>query len=573
MAVKNHDIANIFEKIADLLEIEGENRFRIRAYHNAAMTLENLSQNAADMVKRGEDLTKLPGIGEDLADKIVTIVENKEVKLLKELEDKTPSELINLMNISGLGAKKIKKLHDQLNIRNIDDLKQAAEEGKIQKIPEFGAKTEESILEGIKKIKNEYNRIKISVADQYTIPLVEYLKEDQNIQKIEVAGSYRRRQETIGDIDILVTCDKGLDVINKFIAYDEVQQVLSKGETRSSVILKSGIQVDIRVVPPKSYGAALLYFTGSKSHNIVIRKIAKQKNWKINEYGVFEGEKFIAGETEKEIYEKLGLSYIEPELRENNGEIEAAMKGKLPKLIELSDIKGDLHTHTKVTDGKNSLEEMVEAAQKRGYQYIANTEHSKHVTIARGLAEKGVLENIKRVDKVNEKFKNFTVLKGIEVDILEDGSLDLSDEILKELDIVVCAVHYKFDLPKEKQTERILRAMDSPYCNILAHPTTRLINKREPSDVDMEKIMKKAKETGCILELNSHPDRLDLKDIYCKMAKDMGIKLVISTDSHSTSGYDNIRYGIDQARRAWLEADNVINTKSINELKKLLKRK
>lgn len=572
MPVNNTDIAEIFNEIADLLEIEGENRFRIRAYRNAAMTIENLSQNATTMIKKGEDLTKLPGIGQDLAEKIKNIVETGKVDLLNKLKKEIPSELRDLISIQGLGPKKIKKLHDELNIQNIEDLKQAAQEQKIRNLPEFSSKSEEHIIEEIKKIKNEYNRIKISTADQYARPLVEFLKENKNIQKIEIAGSYRRRQETIGDIDILVICDESKEVMNKFVNYEDVQKVLSKGETRSSIVLKSGIQVDIRVVPQKSYGAALHYFTGSKAHNVAIRKLAKDRGWKVNEYGIFEGENFLVGESEEELYKKLDLSYIPPELRENRGEIEAAAKRTLPKLIELKDIKGDLHVHTKITDGRNSLEEMVETAQKKGYQYIASTEHSKHVSVARGLDVEGLIQQIKRVDKINESLNNFTVLKGIELDILEDGSLDLPDSILKELDIVVCAIHYKFNLPKQKQTERILKAMDSPYFNIFAHPTGRLINERAPYDVDIEQIMDKAKENHCILEINSHPARLDLNDIYCKMAKDKGIKLAISTDAHSIISYDNISYGIGQARRGWIEANDVINTRGVNELKALLKK-
>ncbi len=572
MPVRNNDIAEIFNKIADLLEIDGENPFRVRAYRNAAITIENLSQDAADIIKKGEDLTKLPGIGHDLAEKINNIVNKREIELLKKLEEKIPVDLTNLMHISGLGAKKIKKLYDALNIKNIDELAQAAQQKKVQKVPEFSVKTEEHILEEISKIKKEYNRIKLSIADQYVLPIVEYLKKNQNIQNIEIAGSCRRRQETIGDIDILVTCESNHKVMDEFVSYEDVQKILSKGETRSSIILKSGIQVDLRVVPQKSYGAALHYFTGSKSHNIAIRKLAKQKKWKVNEYGLFEGENFIAGESEEGIYKKFGLPYIEPELRENRGELEAAAKGKLPKLIKLSDIKGDLHVHTTATDGHNSLEEMAEAAQKRGYEYIANTEHSKHVTVAKGFDAKKLAEQIKIIDKFNENLKNFTVLKSIEVDILEDGSLDLPDKILKELDIVVCAIHYKFNLPREKQTERILRAMDNPYFNIFAHPTCRLINEREPYEIDMEKIMKKAKESNCILEINSQPSRLDLNDIYCKIAKEMGIKFAISTDSHNTSGYDYMRYGIGQAKRGWIEANDVINTRNIHELKNLIKR-
>lgn len=572
MPVNNTDIAKTFNKVADLLEIEGENPFKIRAYRNAALTIENLTHNVPDMINRDEDLTELPGIGKDLAAKMKNIVKTGELELLTELENKFPPGLSKLMDIPGIGAKRVKKLYSALNIQNIDDLAKAAEEKRIRALPDFSAKLEEHFLEEIKKIKKEYNRMKLSVVDKYVLPLVKYLKKDKSVEDIEIAGSYRRRQETIGDIDILVTCEDSTAIMERFINYEDVDRVLSKGETRASVMLKSDLQVDIRVVPQESYGAALLYFTGSKAHNIEIRRIAKRKDWKVNEYGLLDREKIIASESEEAIYESLDLQYIPPELRENRGEFEAAAKGKLPKLIEIKDIKGDLHVHTKATDGHNTLEEMVEAAQGKGYQYIANTEHSKHVSIARGLDANHLLEQIKKVDKVNRSLKNFVVLKSVEVDILEDGTLDMPDTILKELDIVICSIHYKFNLPKKAQTERILRAMDSPYFNIFGHPTGRLINERSPYDYDIEQVMKKAKENNCILELNSHPSRLDLNDIHCKMAKEMGIKIAISTDSHSDSGYDNIMYGIGQARRGWLEANDVINTRNIKELKKLLKK-
>lgn len=570
--VKNIDIANIFDRLADLLELEGENPFRVRAYRNAAATVENLPQNLEEMVKKGDDLTSLPAIGNDLAQKINDIVNHKEIDLLKRLEEKNPIDFEELNRIQGLGPRRIKKLYEILNVQNIDDLYHAAEEQKIRNLPGFSKKIEEHILEEIKKIKEKYNRMKISTAEQNALPIVEYLRENRSIQDIEIAGSYRRRKETIGDLDILVTCEDSISVMTHFVNYFDIDEVLSKGDTRSSIILKSGIQVDLRVLPQKSYGAAMLYFTGSKAHNIVIRKLAKQKDWKVNEYGLFSNDDFLAGETEKGIYNKLGLPYIEPELRENRGEFEAAESGNLPELIKLSDIKGDLHTHTNLTDGKNTLEEMAEAAQKLGYKYIANTDHSKRVTVAGGLDEKQVFENIKRTDKLNENFKDFTILKGIEVDILEDGSLDLSDKVLKELDIVVGAIHYKFNLSREEQTERILRAMDNPYLNIIAHPTGRLINEREPYDIDLEKIMQKAKENNCILEINSQPSRLDLNDLNSRKAKEMAVKLVISTDAHSTTQYDFMRFGIGQARRGWIEKNNVINTRNINQLKKIIKR-
>lgn len=573
MPVKNIDIANIFDKLADLLELEGENPFRVRAYRNAAITVENLSQDLSDAVKKGEDLTRLPSIGPDLEQKIYDIVNNKEIELLKRLEEKNPIDLAALTRIQGLGPRKMKKLYDILGVRNIDELAYAAEHKKIRDIPGFSIKAEEHILDEIKKIKEHYNRIKLSTAEQYALPIVEYLRKNRSIKDIEIAGSYRRRQETVGDIDILVTCGDSRSVMTEFVNYEEVKEVLSKGDTRSSVILKSGLQVDLRVVIEQSYGAAMLYFTGSKAHNIVIRRLAKQREWKVNEYGLFSDNDFIAGETEAGIYEKLGLPYIEPELRENRGEFEAAEDGRLPKLIKLSDMKGDLHTHTNLTDGKNTLEEMAQAAQNLGYKYIANTEHSKRVTVAGGLDAEQVIENIKRIDMLNEKFDNFTVLKGIEVDILEDGSLDLPDDVLKELDIVLGAIHYRFNLSREKQTERILKAMDNPYLNILAHPTGRLINEREPIDIDLEKIMRKAKENNCILEINAQPSRLDLNDIHSRAAKEMGVKLVISTDSHSTAQYDYMRFGIGQARRGWIEKKNVINTRDIEQLRKLIKRK
>lgn len=572
MTIKNIEIAQIFNKLADLLELEEENPFRVRAYRNAAVTIENLTQDLSEMVKHGEDLTELPGIGDAIAEKIENIVKTNHLTQLTELEEKNPIDFEQLSRIQGLGAKRIKRLYEELGIKNLEELAQAADEHKIHELPGFNAKLEEQIAEEIKKIKERYNRIKISTAEQYALPYVEYLKKDSCVKNIEIAGSFRRKQETIGDIDILVTCNNSASVMDRFINYDEVDKVISKGESRSSVVLKSGIQVDLKVVPQKSYGAALNYFTGSKSHNIHLRKLAKQKGWKINEYGIFDGNKYIAGKTEEEIYKKLGLPYIEPELRGNGEELEAAEKGKLPNLIKLSDIKGDLHVHTTLTDGRNSLDEMTEAAQKLGYEYMANTDHSQRLAMANGLTPERLKENIKRIDKLNEKLKDFTVLKGIEVDILENGTLDLPNVVLKELDIVVCAVHSKFNLTQEKQTERVLRAMDNPYFNILAHPTGRLINEREPYEIDMERIMKKAKENNCFLEINSQPSRLDLNDHYIKMGKEIGIKFAISTDAHSIADFNFMRFGAAQARRGWLEAKDVINTRSLNELKKLIKR-
>jgi len=388
-----------------------------------------------------------------------------------------------------------------------------------------------------------------------------------------VAGSYRRRKETVGDLDILITAKKGASVMDRFTDYDEVEEIVSKGKTRSTVRLRSGLSVDLRVVPQVSYGAALHYFTGSKAHNIAIRKIGVKKGYKVNEYGVFKNEKRIAGKTETEIYKKMGLHYVEPELREQRGEIEAARKNKLPNLIRVQDIRGDLHSHTKATDGHHTLKQMAQAAQKKGYDYLAITEHSQHLTVAKGLNKKRLLEHIKAIDKLNEKSDGIVLLKSIEVDILEDGKLDLPDSVLKELDLVVGSVHYKFDLSRKKQTQRVQRAMDNPYFNILGHPTGRLINQRDAYDIDVEALIKTAKDQGCFMELNAQPDRLDLTDDACKLAKDMGVKVAISTDAHSTANLDFMYCGVDQARRGWLEKDDVINTRSLTALKKLLNRK
>jgi DNA polymerase (family 10) len=572
MPVHNSDIAEIFNKMADLLDIEGANQFRVRAYRNAARTIGGLSQGAADMVERGEDLTALPDIGKDLAGKIKEIVETGDLGALQKLERRTPSELSSLMKIAGLGPRRVKVLYQELGITTLEGLKKAAESGKIRELEGFGEKTEEAIIEEIEHKGAERERIKLAVAEQIADPLVHYLQAVEGVKEVVVAGSYRRRKETVGDLDILVTCKKGSEVMERFVHYEDVRKVISQGKTRSTVQLRTGLQIDVRVVPQVSYGAALHYFTGSQAHNIAVRKLGVKKKLKINEYGVFKGEDRVAGKSEQEVYEQVDLPYIEPELRENWGEIEAARYDKLPSLVTIKDIRGDLHTHTKETDGHHTLEEMAAAARDRGYEYVAITDHSRRVTMVHGLNPERLSKQIEAIDRLNEKMDDIFVLKSIEVDILEDGSLDLPDEILKELDLTVCAVHYKFNLSRKKQTERIMRAMDNPYFHILAHPSGRLINEREPYEVDIERLMEAAKERGCVLELNAHPDRLDITDRDCKMAKEMGVKVAISTDAHRTTDLDFIRFGVDQARRGWLEPADVINTQSRTKLLKLLQR-
>ncbi len=572
MPIHNADIAAIFEEIAELLEIQNENPFRIRAYRNAARQVEGMGVPVADMVAKGEDLTELPGIGDDLAAKITEIVATGQCKALEKLRKQVPPSITELLKIPGLGPKRVRALYDTLKIKSIDLLAKAAKAGKIRELEGFGAKTEQTILEALAAHVFGQKRFKLAIAAQYAEPLKKYLEKLPGVQQVVLAGSYRRFKETVGDIDILVTATGAAKVMEQFTTYDEVRKVLAKGETRSTVILQCNLQVDLRVVDPDCYGAALQYFTGSKAHNIEVRRLGQQKKLKINEYGVFKGDKRVAGKTEESVYRSVDLPWIPPELRENRGEIEAARAGKLPRLVELKDLRGDLHAHTKATDGHNTLREMAEAARDRGLEYIAITEHSRRLTVAHGLDVMRLRQQMQEIDRLNETLKGITVLKGIEVDILEDGSLDLPDDVLGELDIVVGAVHSQFKLARSKQTARILRAMDHPHFTIFAHPSGRLIDQRAPYDVDMLRIIRKARERGCFLELNAHPERLDLLDIHCQMAKEEGVLVAISSDAHSIQDFDNLYYGVGQARRGWLEKKDVLNTRSLKELRSLLKR-
>jgi len=571
MPIHNADIAAVFEEIADLLEIRNENPFRIRAYRNAARQVEGMGVPVADMVAKGEDLTELPGIGADLAAKIQEIVETGHCQALEKLRKQVAPSVTELLKIPGLGPKRVRMLYDQLKVKTIDQLAKLAKAGRIRELAGFGAKTEQTILEALAAHVTQQKRFKLAIAAQYAEPLRKFLEKVPGVQRVVLAGSYRRCKETVGDLDILVTARDVNKIMDRFTAYDEVSKVLAKGDTRSTVILKSGLQVDLRVVDPECYGAALQYFTGSKAHNIEIRRLAQERKLKLNEYGMFKGDKRVAGETEESVYHAVDLPWIPPELRENRGEIEAARAGKLPRLVERKDLRGDLHAHTKATDGHNTLGEMAEAARAHGLDYIAITEHSRRLTVAHGLDVKRLRQQMEEIDRLNETLKGITVLKGIEVDILEDGSLDLPDDVLGELDIVVGAVHSQFKLARAKQTARILKAMDHPHFTLLAHPSGRLIDQREAYDVDMLKIIRKARARGCFLELNAHPERLDLLDSHCQMAKEEGVLVAISSDAHSIQDFDNLYYGVGQARRGWLEKKDVLNTRSLKELRGLLK--
>ncbi len=570
MPIHNPDIAAVFSEIADLLEIEGDNPFRIRAYRNAARTIQDHGRGFVTMVSGDEDLTAIPGIGKDLAAKIKEVVETGTTETLENLRKKLPPGITDLLRLQGLGPKRVRALYKELHIESLDQLREAAEAGRISALAGFGEKTEKKILESIQGMAEAGARFLWASAQPYADAIVEYLKQTPGVQEVVPAGSYRRARETVGDLDVLVTGGESGAVMDRFTAFDEVKEVLAKGPTKSSVILRSGLQVDLRWVEPASFGAALNYFTGSKAHNIAIRRLGQQHNLKINEYGVFEGERQVGGATEEEVYRAVGLSWIPPELREDRGEIEAAREGRVPRLVEYKDLCGDLHSHTTASDGRSTIEEMAIGARACGFEYLAITEHSKRLSFAGGLDENKLAKQVDEIDRINETLNGFTLLKGIEVDILEDGSLDLPDSILQRLDLVVGSVHTNFNLSGEKQTERILRAMDRPCFTIMGHLTGRLLLQRNGYEVDVPRVIRKAKERGCFIELNSHPQRLDLNDIYCTMARDEGVLVSIDSDAHRMNDFEVLRYGIGQARRGWLEKKDVLNARPLNQLRPLL---
>jgi len=566
--VQNAEIAAMFDQAAELLEIKGENQFRVRAYRRAARTVEGLPQSVRGLLSAGRDLSELPGIGKDLAGKIADIVKTGRFALLESLKKQLPGQLGDIAALPGLGPKRVKLLYDKLKVRTLDDLRRVIRSGRLRELKGFGPTSEQKLAAALKKPTTE-KRFKLAVAEAEAESLVGFLRDGG---RVVVAGSYRRRRDTVGDLDVLVTAKDGGAVGDKLVRYENVAEVLAHGSTRTTVVLRSGLQVDVRAVPEQSYGAALLYFTGSKAHNIALRGLANVRGWKLNEYGLFAGKRRIAGASEEEVYRKLKLAFIPPELREDRGEIALAKTGRLPRLVSVSDIRGDLHVHSDWTDGTASIAAMAAAAQARGYEYMALTDHSRRVAMAHGLDPARVSRQIREIDRLNERLKGFTILKGIEVDILKDGRLDLPDSTLARLDVVVASVHSFFDLPREAQTDRVVRAMENRHVSILGHPTGRLIGEREPYEIDMDRVIAAARDSGCCLEINSEPDRLDLNDIHAHAAKVAGVKFAVSTDAHSVNAFAYIRFGIDQARRGWLSADDVINTRSLAGLRKLLKR-
>ena len=569
----NETIARALDEVGDILEIEGDNRFRVRAYRNAARTLRGLGEEAAGMIAHGGKLDDLTGIGEDLAAQIVEMIATGHLARLDELARQAPALALQLTHIPGVGPKRAMAIYDGLKPRpaTLADVLDACRAGRVRKLTGFGAKSEQALIERLSAdlaAPTRYLRARVA---GFAAALVDRLKASGAVEAAEVAGSFRRAKETVGDLDIVAASKAPQRVMTAFLAAPEIARVIAGGPTRASVVLTSGLQVDLRVVEPASYGAALLYFTGGKDHNIALRRMAQEAGLKINEYGVFLGSKRIAGADEPSIYKTLGLAYIEPELRENAGEIDAAAHGSLPNLVRLADIRGDLHVHTDASDGANSLDEMAAPARAYGLAYIAITDHSQHLAVAHGLSPERLIKQMEAIDAFNAKSGGFTLLKGAEVDILADGALDYPDAVLKRLDIVVAAVHSDFGLPRVKQTERILRALDNKYVVALAHPTGRLLLRREGYEVDLTKVMRAAAARRCWLEINGQPERLDLSDVNCRAAKQEGVLLSIASDAHRASDFANLAYGVEQARRGWLEAKDVVNTRDLAELRALIR--
>jgi DNA polymerase (family 10) len=567
----NADIAAAFEQIADLLELQDANPFRVRAYRNAARIVGEFKTDLAALAAAGQPLPKLPGIGPDLDAKIHEIAASGHLALLDRLRKEVPAGVVDLLKLPGLGPKRARALYDELHVHSLAQLLRAARDGRIRDLPGFGEKTEQRIAAAIEAQLGTTKRFKLAAAVQHAEALIAHLSKGPGVDQVIAAGSLRRARETVGDLDLLVTAPDGAAVAHHFTRYPEVAEVRESGDTRASVVLKSGLQVDLRVVPKESYGAALMYFTGSKAHNIRMRNLALERELKLNEYGLFRGKRAIAGATEQDVYAALGLPWIPPELREDRGEIEAARKGTLPHLIERSALRGDLHMHSKWTDGTATIEAMADAARAHGLQYIAISDHSRRLTVAHGLDPVRLSKQCGEIEAINAKLDGITVLTGIEVDVLDDGSLDLPDSALAPLDVVIAAVHSKFNLSRAAQTKRILAALDNPHVRILAHPLGRLIDQREPYDVDMPAIVRKCKARNVALELNAHPERLDLIDIHCRMAKDEGALVVINSDAHSVHEFDNLVYGVGQARRGWLETDDVLNTRPLADVRQWLR--
>jgi len=571
----NKEIARILSETADLLEIAGEDSFRIRSYRNAVRSIENLTENLEDILADPDrKLTDIPSIGKGMAAHIEEMCRNGKLSVHQELLSRYPAVALELLNIQGLGPKGVGVLLHHFRVESLEDVENLARQGKLRELPRMGEKLEQKIIKSIEAHKRSAGRFLINVADELAAELTEYLSQCPGVKKVTPAGSLRRGAETIGDIDILVTGGSAPRIAEHFLKFPKIAEVIASGENKVSVKLKGGIQVDVRMLEPESYGSALQYFTGSKAHSVVLRDRAKRMGFKLSEYGLFRirDDKKVASLTEEDIYKALKLAYIEPELREDRGEIDAAAAGELPHLLRLEDIRGDLHMHSTATDGQCSILQMAQAAQERGYEYVAITDHSKALAMANGMNEKRVLAQIQEIRKLEARMEGFRIFAGTEVDIHLDGTLDLDDEVLARLDVVVASVHSHMNLPSEQMTERLLRAFENPHLDILGHPTGRLLLRREPFPFDVEQVIAEAKRRNIAMEINSFPDRLDLRDYHARLCKEKGVKLVISTDSHHTKHLANIKYGVLVARRGWLEKKDVLNTLPASQFQKALRR-
>jgi DNA polymerase (family 10) len=580
--MENLDVTRTLTELADLLEIQGASPFRIRAYRNAVNTVNSLSRPLKDMVAAGEDLTELPGVGKSVAKYIGEFLDTGSISRLDEVAAEFPRSLVQLMRLDGVGPKKAKKLFEELNVRTVDDLAEAIENGRVQKMDGFGVKSADKIVRAIEDHRKHTGRFQIHETERLISGVLEHVKAAPGVGRVEVAGSLRRRKETIGDVDILAELEgDGTPVVDHFVSFSGAQRVTGAGSTKGSIVLHSGLQVDLRVIPSRSFGAALQYFSGSKEHNVAVRTRAVRQGLRVNEWGVFrvpEGEENdepplgkedgerLAGDTEQGVYEVLGMSWVPPELRENRGEVESATGGELPTLVTLQDIRGDLQMHSTWSDGKASVEEMARACLERGYAYFALTDHSQVMAMVQGLTPERAREQWSEIEEVQERVPGIRILKSVEVDILKDGSLDMPDDVLEQLDVVVISVHSFMDQDRKTMTERVLRAMQHPSADILAHPTGRRINRREPFELDVEAVLEAAAELSLAVELNANPNRLDLRDVHVHRAKELAVPVVISTDAHSPKGLADMRFGVDQARRGWLEAGDVLNTRSLEEM-------
>ncbi|HEV2175643.1 MAG TPA: DNA polymerase/3'-5' exonuclease PolX [Terriglobia bacterium] len=562
--MENREIAAVFEEIANLIKILQEDpkwTFKAVAYDRAKRSIESFPERLEDIARDpGRKLTEVPGVGADLAAKIQELVETGKLKYHQDLAKKIPSSLLDLLQVQTVGPQKARLLYHELGVKSLDELEAAARAQKLRSLPGMSEKSEQNILKALEGLKKTSGRFRLDTAYETAEELAAFIGGFAGVERVTPAGSLRRGRETVGDLDLLVTGRNLAGVASHILKFTRIAQVLAQGDDKVSFKLASGMQVDVRMLPPESYGAALMYFTGSKEHNVALRARAKRRGWTLSEYGLFEGDKVLAGRTEEEIYKQFGLPWIPPELRENMGEIEAAEAGRLPKLVELGDIRGDLQMHTTASDGKASVEEMAAAARELGYQYILITDHSKAVTIANGLDEKRALENIGRIKAARKKVKGIEIWAGAEVDILGDGRLDYPDEILKRFDIVLASVHSRMTQPAPEMTARLLKALANPYVRILGHPTGRQILRRDPFQFDLERVLAAAKKTGVIMELNANPERLDLCDRHVKLVHDKGMSIIISTDAHQPKHFSFMRYGVVVARRGWMEKKHVLNT-------------